>query len=295
MPYEVLLYYLYTEISDPERYAIEHKRFCAELGLLGRILVAHEGINGTVSGLKEDTRRYCEEMKARPETREVVFKIDAAEGHAFKKLSVKARTEIVTLGLGEEDLNPREITGRYLSPKAFYQAMQDPEAVILDGRNDYESQLGRFRNALCPDVAHFRDFPEWIRKNLAHLKNKPILTYCTGGIRCEKLSGFLVREGFQNVSQLEGGIVSYGRDEEVKGRDFEGTCYVFDQRIKVDVNSVNPRVITLCQYCQEPCDRYRNCGNTPCNAQFILCERCEEANGKFCQAECRTAVLLEEV
>lgn len=286
--YEVLLYYRYFPIEDPEAYVAEHRALCEDLGLWGRILVASEGINGTLSGLAENTRRYQEFMRNQPGTHDMAFKVDPADGHVFNKLSIKARAEIVTLGLPEEeDLDPNRITGRYLSPKEFYEAMQDPQAVILDARNDYESEVGKFRNAICPEVEHFRDFPEWIRQHRSLLEGKRILTYCTGGIRCEKFSGFLVQEGFDDVNQLHGGIVTYGRDPEVQGRDFEGSCYVFDERITVPVNHVNPTTISHCAHCGEPCERYRNCAYAPCNAQFFLCPSCEESSGRFCGDSCR--------
>lgn len=294
-PYEVLLYYLYFPVSDPEGYVEEHRTRCQELELRGRILVAREGINGTVSGLRESTRRYEAWMKAQPETGDIVFKRDPADDHVFRKLSIKARTEIVTLGLPEGvDPDPNEVTGQYLSPKEFYEAMQDPNAVILDARNDYESELGRFRNAICPEVEHFRDFPAWIRKHRNELEGKRILTYCTGGIRCEKFSGFLVQEGFKDVSQLEGGIVTYGRDPEVQGRDFEGACYVFDERIGVPVNRANPSIISVCQHCQTPSERYRNCAFPDCNAQFFCCPDCETSFGKYCNATCKEQHLTNQ-
>ncbi len=287
-PFEVLLYYLYFPIEDPEDYVEEHRALCEKLELRGRILVAREGINGTLSGRTEDTQRYREWMQAQPASSAITFKADPADGHAFRKLAIKARREIVTLGLpSEEDLDPNETTGRYLSPQEFYDAMQDPDAVILDARNDYESELGKFRNAICPEVANFREFPQWIRQHRDLLEGKRILTYCTGGIRCEKFSGFLVNEGFDNVSQLEGGIVTYGRDPAVQGKDFEGSCYVFDERISVPVNHVNPSVIAHCQHCGTPSERYRNCAYAPCNAQFFCCPACEESFGKFCRTSCR--------
>ncbi len=286
-PFQVLLYYKYFSIDDPQRYVTEHRALCDELGLRGRILVASEGLNGTVSGELQQTERYMQIMHEHEGTRDMEFKIDPADDHVFKKLSIKARDEIVTLGLpSDEDINPNQTTGHYLSPKAFYEAMQDPNAIVLDGRNDYESELGRFRDALCPDVGNFRDFPEWIRKHRADLEGKRILTYCTGGIRCEKLSGFLLQEGFTNVSQLHGGIVTYGRDPKVKGRNFEGQCYVFDQRIGVPVNEANPTIISTCALCGEATERYRNCAYKPCNAQFFCCESCEETKGRFCQDAC---------
>ena len=221
-PYEVLLYYRYFPISDPEAYVASHRVLCERLGLLGRILVASEGINGTVSGLAESTTIYRERLLAEEGSADMEFKIDPADAHVFPKLSIKARDEIVTLGLGDEDLDPNAVTGDYLSPRAFYEAMKDPNAVVIDARNNYEWQLGKFRNAICPEVDSFRELPEWVRENRHLLEGKRILTYCTGGIRCEKFSGFLKQEGFEDVSQLHGGIVTYGRDPEVQGEDFEG-------------------------------------------------------------------------
>ena len=286
--YEVLLYYRYFSIEEPQEYVSEHRRLCEELGLFGRILVAREGINGTVSGLREQTQAYQEYLRSKPGTDEMEFKVDPADGHAFQKLSIKARDEIVTLGLSLcEDIDPNETTGNYLSPKDFYEAMQDPNAVIVDARNEYESQLGKFRNAICPDVDSFRYLAQWIRDHRSELEGKRILTYCTGGIRCEKFSGFLLSEGYEDVSQLHGGIVTYGRDPETQGRDFEGQCYVFDQRIGVQVNRENPSVIASCRHCGVPIERYRNCGFTPCNAQFFCCKECEESRGRFCSEACR--------
>ena len=294
-PYEVLLYYRYFSIEEPHKYVIEHRSLCEDLGLLGRILVAREGINGTVSGLREQTQAYQESLRAKPGTGDMDFKIDPADGHVFKKLSIKARDEIVTLGLSPtEDIDPNETTGKYLPPKEFYEAMQDPNAVIVDARNAYESQLGKFRNAICPDVDSFRDLPQWIRDHRAELEGKRILTYCTGGIRCEKFSGFLLNEGFEDVSQLHGGIVTYGRDPETQGRDFEGQCYVFDQRISVPVNTANPSVIAHCRHCEVPIERYRNCGYTPCNLQFFCCPECEESCGRFCSEACRERTMALE-
>lgn len=270
-------------------YLSEHRALCEELGLLGRIIVAKEGINGTVSGLCENTQAYQDHLRSQPGTSDMEFKVDPADGHVFEKLSIKVRPEVVALGLDtDEDLDPNQTTGTYLSPKEFYEAMQDPNAVILDARNDYESQLGKFRKAICPEVDSFRDFPQWIRDNRDQLEGKRILTYCTGGIRCEKFSGFLLQEGLTDVSQLHGGIVTYGRDSETQGRDFDGQCYVFDQRIGVSVNQVNPKVIARCKRCDEPSERYRNCGFPPCNLQFFCCEACEEARGKFCGDACKT-------
>lgn len=291
MSFEVLLFYRYSPIGDPGALVESTRELCRELDLLGRILIASEGINGTVSGESANTRAFIERFRNDPVTRSIEFKIEPSGGHAFKRLSVKLRDEIVTLGLdGSEDIDPNRITGRRLSPPEFLRALEDADedTVILDGRNDYETALGHFRGALCPDVEHFRDFPQWIRENMAELKGKKILTYCTGGIRCEKLSGFLIREGFADVSQLDGGIIKYGQDEIAKGKHFDGKCYVFDARIATETNFTETRtVISTCSRCGESCERYVNCAHPPCNLQFFCCESCEDEKGRFCSEACR--------
>ncbi len=293
-PYQVLLYYFYCDIQDPELYRDEHHALCESLNLLGRIIVGKEGINGTVSGTTQNCAKYMVALRKDPLTAEVEFKIDAEDDHVFPKLSIKTREEIVSLGLGDDDFSPNETTGKYLNPKEWLHAMQDSNAVILDTRNDYEWELGKFKNAILPPVDSFRDLPQWIRDNRKKFEGKRILAYCTGGIRCEKLTGHLVREGFDDVSQLHGGIVTYGKDTEVQGEDYEGQCYVFDERIAVPVNSVNPTIIAHCIHCNEPCERYMNCMNKHhCNAQHFSCEPCSEKHNGFCKEECQQVVMKE--
>lgn len=271
-PYRVLLYYMYVPIEDPEEFAREHKAFCNELGLKGRILVANEGINGTVSGPVEQTDRYMEAMKQDPRFAEMVFKIDEADGHAFPKMKVRARPELVTLRL-EDDVNPNEITGKYLEPKEFYERLQDEDTIVLDARNDYEYDLGHFRGAIRPDIENFRDLPNWVRENKELLGDKKIITYCTGGIRCEKFSGWLVKEGFEDVAQLHGGIVTYGKDPEVQGQLWDGQLYVFDDRIGVPVNQKEHVIVGKDYFTGEPCERYVNCANPACNKKFFALKK----------------------
>ncbi|MEM6821467.1 MAG: rhodanese-related sulfurtransferase [Verrucomicrobiota bacterium] len=292
MEYQILLYYKYTRIVDPEAFARKHLDACRALGLRGRILVASEGLNGTVSGTVEATNAYIDLVRVSPSFHDMQFKIDVAEDHAFQKMFVRPRTEIVTLGLNEQDVDPNECTGKRLSPVEFLEAMENEDVVILDGRNDYESDLGYFEGAIAPRVRNFRDFPEWIRENLSDVKDKKVLTYCTGGIRCEKLSGFLIREGFQDVSQLEGGIVTYGKDPEVRGKKFKGKCYVFDERIGVDVNSSSDAcLVSHCQVTGKPTDRYVNCAYPPCNRQFFISEEGEAKEGRYCSDTCKEKAL----
>ncbi|KAF0819946.1 MULTISPECIES: oxygen-dependent tRNA uridine(34) hydroxylase TrhO [unclassified Cytobacillus] len=286
-PYRVLLYYMYVTIEDPEEFASEHKALCNELGLKGRILVANEGINGTVSGPVEQTDRYMEVMKQDPRFAEMVFKIDEADGHAFPKMKVRARPELVTLRL-EDDVNPNELTGKYLEPKEFYERLQDEDTIVLDARNDYEYDLGHFRGAIRPDIENFRDLPNWVRENKELLGDKKIITYCTGGIRCEKFSGWLVKEGFKDVAQLHGGIVTYGKDPEVQGQLWDGQLYVFDDRIGVPVNQKEHVIVGKDYFTGEPCERYVNCANPACNKKILCSEENEHKYMRSCSHECRT-------
>jgi UPF0176 protein len=287
-PYQVLLYYLYTRIENPEEFTAQHLAFCKELELKGRILIATEGINGTVSGTVEQTNKYMEAMKNDPRFDGIVFKIDEADEHAFKKMHVRHRKELVTLRL-EEDVNPLRVTGNYLSPKEFYQAMQDENTVVIDARNDYEYDLGHFRGAVRPDIQNFRELPEWIRNNKEQFEDKKILTYCTGGIRCEKFSGWLLEEGFEDVSQLHGGIVTYGKDPEVQGELWDGQCYVFDERISVPVNQKEHVIVGKDHFTGEPCERYVNCANPECNKKILASEENEHKYLRACSHECRVS------
>nr|WP_143083217.1 rhodanese-related sulfurtransferase [Alteribacillus iranensis] len=286
--YRVLLYYYYTPLEDPETFAADHLDYCKDLGLKGRILVATEGINGTVSGTVEQTEQYMKDMKNDPRFSDIVFKIDEAEGHAFKKMHVRHRPELVTLRL-EDDIDPNEITGEYLSPKEFRDALLREDTVVLDARNDYEYDLGHFRGAIRPDIKAFRELPEWVEENKEKLEGKKILTYCTGGIRCEKFSGWLKKEGFEDVAQLHGGIVTYGKDEEVKGDLWDGKCYVFDERISVPINQIEHNVVGRDYFDGTPCERYINCAEPDCNKQIICSEENEHKYLGGCTHECRVS------
>ncbi len=182
---------------------------------------------------------------------------------------------------------PNVISGKRLSPKEFYEQLQGEDVVVLDGRNDYEYDIGHFRGAIRPEVESFREFPQWIRDNMSRFKDKKILTYCTGGIRCEKLSGLLIKEGFDDVGQLDGGIVTYSKDPEVQGRLFDGKCYVFDERISIPINHTDEDVVVgHCFHCETSNDHYINC--PVCNLQHIVCPDCEEQHQHYCSEDCRT-------
>lgn len=286
--YRILLYYKYVPISDPEAFTAEHLQFCKDLGIRGRILIAEEGINGTLSGTIEQTDRYMEAMHAHPLFSDLLFKIDESAGHAFKKLFVRHKKELVTLRY-DKKLNPHTDGGGRLTPQEWHDHLDRDDVLILDGRSNYEYDLGHFRNAIKPDLETFREFPEWIRNNLAEHKNKRILTYCTGGIRCEMLTAVLKNEGFDDVFQLDGGIVTYGQDPEVQGRGFDGNCYVFDERVSVRINQTDEHTLVgQCHHCGEKTDRYINCKDDTCHLQHLVCDECESNSRGYCSEECET-------
>lgn len=280
--FQTLLYYKYAQLDDAELMAPNHLKYCQELGLVGRILMAKEGINGTVSGTTEQCKAYMQYVESDPRLQGIHWKIDEVAEPSFSKMHCRFKSEIVNSGLGEI-VNPLEKTGQHLEPEAFKKLKDEEDVIILDVRSNYEHQLGRFKNALTLDIDNFREFPEKV-KALAHLKDKKVLTYCTGGIKCEKASAFLLQNGFKEVYQLHGGIINYGK--EVGGEDFEGDCYVFDNRVHVPVNTVNPTVITRCANCGTETVRMVNCANPHCNEHFVQCEGCGEALQGACSTQC---------
>jgi len=280
--YLILLYYCYTKIEHPEAFREEHHLYCIEHHLKGRIIISPEGINGTVSGLEENCNRYMRDLKADPRFAETDFKIDTAPEHAFQKLNVRVKPEIVHSGMTEVD--PTNKTGRHLSPAEFKRLKDNDDVLLVDVRSSYEHAIGKFRNAVTLDIENFREFPRQIAKLEKH-KGKKIITYCTGGIKCEKASAYLLEKGFENVYQLHGGIIKYGLEE--GGEDFQGKCYVFDNRVAIDVNKVNPETVSRCHVCQQPSDRMVNCANPECNIHVPICQKCGWELEGACSETCK--------
>ena len=282
-PYRVLLYYQYVPISDPDAYRAAQHLFCLEHNLLGRIIIASEGLNGTISGLAADCEAYMTWLKTDPRFANIDFKIEKNDAHTFQKLHVRVKNEIVNSDL---PVNPLQRTGVHLNPEAFKKIKNDPDVVLVDMRSNYEHSVGKFKGAITFDIENLRELPEHVQE-IAHLKDKKIITYCTGGIKCEKASAYLLERGFENVYQLHGGIIRYGLEAE--GEDFDGKCYVFDDRLTVDVNKVNPAVISRCHVCGTPSERMVNCANSDCNAHLPLCENCGEEMDGTCSEACKCA------
>lgn len=281
-PYNILLYYCYTSIEDPAAFREQHHLYCIEQGLRGRIIIAQEGINGTISGLRDACEKYMHDLKADTRFAHTHFKVDTHHEHAFQRLHVRVKPEIVHAGLSH--INPTQRTGDYVTPQELKRMKDEEEVVLLDVRSTYEHQLGKFKHAVTLDIDNFREFANKV-DDLSIYKDKKVVTYCTGGIKCEKASAYLLEQGFKNVYQLHGGIIQYGLETE--GEDFEGKCYVFDNRLAVDINKTNPSVSGKCYVCHAACDRMVNCANPECNIHVPICEPCAEALQGACSPTCQ--------
>jgi len=290
--YQILLYYIYTPIQNSEQFALDHLKYCKNLGLRGRVIVADEGLNGTISGTKEQCDEYMAFLKNDSRFESIDFKIDDSEIHAFQKMHVRHKPEIVHSGLRDpKTVNPTVKTGVHVDGETFLKMKEDEDVVILDVRSNYEHGVGRFEGAITLDIENFREFPDRISE-LEHIKNKKVITYCTGGIKCEKASAYLIEKGFKDVYQLHGGIVKYAK--ETGGKDFEGVCYVFDNRVTVPVNQINPKVISVCYCCGTPSTRMINCANPECNEHIPMCEECGWKMAGACSDTCKTHPRLRE-
>jgi UPF0176 protein len=290
MEHEILLFYKYVYIENPLGLMREQERLQARLGIKGRTIIASEGINATLEGTKEATREYLNFFLSDPRFSNTHIKRSPGTGTAFPKLSVKVRPEIVASGFC--DIDPNKQTGIHLSPLELHNWIHSgKEFYIVDMRNAYEHKLGYFENSILPAMDNFRDLPQFIEQ-LAHLKDKTVVTVCTGGVRCEKASAVLLAHGFTDVYQLDGGIVSYM--EQYPNEDFVGKLYVFDSRISMGFFTDDPRhkVIATCVVCSKPSERFTNCVNDDCHRQLIACEGCEQNLGKkfLCSQPCKTRV-----
>ncbi len=273
----VLLYYKFAPLKDAKFEAKQHKLVCMGIGLKGRILIGDEGINGTVAGTSAQLKQYTEYMDSHPDFKSIVFKRSAAPKMPFPKMIVKYRSEIVTLG---KDVDLKK-TGKYLSPKQMHELFEQGEdVVVVDMRNNYEYEVGRFDGAIQPDTAKFYELPEKV-KNLKIDKDKKVVTYCTGGIRCEKATALLAEEGFTDVYQLEGGIVKYL--EKYPDGYFKGKNFVFDDRMVTNADTKSgEKVLGTCAHCRKASDRYIDCAKPDCHQLFICCKDCDKKHKGLC-------------
>src|SRR3989344_2619673 len=284
--FQILLYYKYVHIENPKGLREAQVELCERLNLKGRIIIAKEGINGTVEGTKEATAEYIRFITADSKFKNIRFKKSQSDGNSFPKLSIKVRDEIVSAHLGN-DISPLEVAGQYLTPEELHNLIHsDQKFYIVDMRNDYEQAVGYFANGLLAPFTNFRDLPKML-PILKDLKDELIVTVCTGGVRCEKASGYLLQNGFNQVFQLEGGIFSYM--EKYPNEDFLGKLYVFDGRVTMGFNTEDPNhvIVGKCIFCQGPADCYYDCQNLYCKGKrhFISCKSCLEKNSGLCQKD----------
>lgn len=285
--FQVLLFYKYIPIENPVHEMREQKRLCERLGLRGRIIIATEGINGTVEGTVENTEEYMQIIMQDPRFSDINWKKSEGTGNAFPKLKVKVREEIVSLHLHDKDIKPWKVTGKYLEAEELHRWFEEGrEFYIVDMRNDYEHKSGYFEGSILPPFSNFRDLSELL-PHLESLKNKTVVTVCTGGVRCEKASGFLIKNGFADVYQLRNGIVTYM--EKYPNEHFKGKLYVFDGRILMGFNTGSEKheVVGKCERCSGTSEHYINCDTVGCHRHFILCEKCIGESGKVCPAGCK--------
>ena len=275
----VILFYKFTEIQNPEDFSASHLEFCNSTGLLGKVLVAEEGINGSLSGSKEQINKYKTYLTSKAEFSDITFKEETCTFSPFKKMIVRVKKEIIRM---DRELDLKN-TGRYISPEELLELYESGEEfIMLDTRNNYESRVGRFKDAVTPDIENFRDFPQAL-KSLEDKKEKKIVTYCTGGIRCEKATAYMIEEGFTDVYQLKDGIINFC--QKYPETIWEGKCFVFDQRLISDVDPEGG-TIAECVWCGGPSDRYTNCRNPVCDELVVVCERCGPDKNGCCKEKC---------
>lgn len=288
-----LSFYRYVQLSNPEEYRNQLFLDLSNLGVFGRIYVAHEGVNAQISVPEEkfeDFKTYINSTKELAGVRLNIAVDD--DGKSFFQLKIQVRSKIVADGLNDDTFDVTD-RGVHLSAEEFNKLASDPNTVIVDMRNHYESEVGHFQNAICPDVDTFRDSLPIVEKMLEDKKDKNIVMYCTGGIRCEKASAYYKHKGFKNVFQLDGGIIEYAREVKNKGLEnkFQGKNFVFDERLG---ERISDQIISTCHQCGQPCDDHTNCKNDGCHLLFIQCKACEEKHQGCCSEECKDIINLPE-
>ncbi|PWL21022.1 MAG: hypothetical protein DCO81_05420 [Candidatus Aquiluna sp. XM-24bin5] len=285
---KIILYYAFAPVGDPQAVMLWQRTLCQSLGLKGRILISEHGINGTLGGDMNTLKKYVKATREYPGFGKTDFKWSGGNGDEFARLSVKVRKELVAF------TNPNEIVvgesgiqngGKHLKPAEVNRLVEErgDEVVFFDGRNAFEARIGKFKNAVVPDVQTTHDFIDELESGkYDHLKDKPIVTYCTGGIRCEILSAVMLNRGFKEVYQIEGGIVRYGERYRDRGL-WEGSLYVFDSRMNINFSD-EAKTLGKCDACNGPASTYRDCSRPGCKDLVLLCDSCNEDQANL---ECR--------
>ena len=281
---DIILWYHFTKIAYPESEVEKQQKFCKEHNLKGRIIISKNGINGTLGGNKEDILAYKKWMHNKPEFKDTWFKKQSYENNPFPRLQIRAREELCTLRAGE--IKPEE-GGIHLEPHEVNELAKDPKTVFFDARNDYEFEVGRFENAYNPNLKNFRDLPEKMDTLKKDLKDKNVIMYCTGGIRCEVASVLLKEAGIKNVYQIKGGIYNY--NQQYPNHLWKGSCVVFDNRQQIGWNEdgsiyecqTTPckEILSSCKFCGIKTNRIVSDERVTPRERIVCCESCDEING----------------
>jgi UPF0176 protein len=289
MNFQVLLFYKYVTIENPENFKAFYFELCKRHNLTGRTIVAREGLNGTVEGLLEDTEAFAQELLTDVRFSDMQIKRSRGTGMTFPRLSVKVREEIVGTRFPKE-VDPTKNTAPHLKPEELREWYEkEKDFVVVDMRNSYEFESGHFKKSIDPGMTASRELPQLIEKIKEETKDKTILTVCTGGVRCEKMSAYLLHEGFKDVYQLDGGMHSYM--EKYPGKDFLGTLFTFDNRLVMDFGGER-EVIGKCKRCEATNEQYQNCANAECNMLFLICNDCMSEEGPgFCSEKCERSTV----
>ncbi len=288
MTHTILAFYKFVAVENPDLEVRRHKDFFDGRDAGCRIYLSKEGINGQMSAAHADAEAYIAWMREDSRFADVQFKADPHHMNIFPRVTIKHRQQLVALDQ-EVDMSKG---GQHLSPKEWREMLEsDEEHVLIDVRNQYEWEVGRFKGAELPKHDTFREFPAYAKalRDRVDASKTPVMMYCTGGIRCELYSALLKEEGFDQVYQLDGGVINYGHEE--KGEHWEGKLFVFDDRLTTEVGE-SCGSISICHSCGESTERYVNCANMDCNQLFLVCESCLHKEKGCCQEKCQSAERL---
>lgn len=294
---KIILYYKFVPVLDPEMTRLWQVELCKSLGLKGRIIISKHGINGTLGGPLDALRAYKSAMNKTAMFKSIMYKWSDGKADDFPRLSIKVRDEIVTFHAADELVVSEkgiENGGKHLKPEQVHELLKErgDEVVFFDGRNKFEAKIGKFKNAVVPDVETSRDFIKEIEKpEYEALKDKPVVTYCTGGIRCEILSALMKNRGFKEVYQLDGGIVKYGEKYRDEG-EWEGKLHIFDKRMVAQFSDA-AKDIGECIHCNGKTSRYVNCSYKACNKLVLICNGCSILSElEYCSSDCRLSAVI---
>lgn len=293
MSYQILAYYLFTPIEEPQLEVVRHQEFIAARDIKCRVYISEEGINGQMSASTQAAEEYKKWLQSDPRFGSIVFKVHKYPEHVFPRPTVKYRKQLVALN----DSVDLSLTGEHVAPGRWKEMLdaKDESTLLLDVRNDYEWEIGHFEGAELPKLESFREFPTYARrlKESFDPKKTKVMMYCTGGIRCELYSALLKKEGFEQVYQLDGGIIGYGLSQ--GNEHWRGKIFVFDDRLATPMREDLPaEVISCCHHCDKPSDVYYNCANMDCNALFLCCPACAKIYAACCSSPCQSAPRLRQ-